>query len=137
VWFKLIFKKVNVCISLVMLSLMHCTLFCRRLEVQKVDRSVPTPVATKRRMDTAHGIGTKLPIVKRSRPPVTTNSDKQLQPASLPQPSGKVGLPGNCGRLTCKVDPVETCPKEVIREQFSRNLPTCWPLVKLDLTSLN
>jgi hypothetical protein len=107
-------------------SLMHFTIFCRRLEVQKLDRSVPTLVATKRRMDTAHGIGTKLPIVKRSRPPVTTSCDKQLQPTSLPQPSGKVGLSGNSGRLiTCTVDPVGTYPKEVIREQFSRYLPTC------------
>lgn len=120
-----------------MLFLRHFTLFYRRLEVQKVDRSVPNVVATKRRMDSAHGTGTKLPTVKRSRPPVATSSDKQLQPTSLPQPSGKVGLPGNYGRLTCEVEPIEICPKDVIREQFNRYLPACLLVVKPGLTSLN
>jgi hypothetical protein len=116
---------------------MHFTLFCRKLEVQKVDRSVPTPVATKRRMDIAHSTGTKLPIVKRSRPPVATSSDKQLQPTSLPQPSSKGGLPGNSETLTCNVDSIEICPKEAIREHFSRNLQTYSQLVEVGLISLN
>ncbi|XP_021913667.1 protein HIRA isoform X2 [Zootermopsis nevadensis] len=65
-----------------------------RLEVQKVSRSVPPSVTTKRRIDTAVSVGTKLPVVKRSRPPVTSGSDKQLQPTSLPQSSGDEGLSG-------------------------------------------
>jgi hypothetical protein len=92
--------EMNVYISLSM----HFTLFCRRLEVQKVNRIVPIPVATKRRVDTAHSTGTKLPIVKRSRPPVATSSDKQLQQTSLPQTSGRGGLPGNSGTVVCKVE---------------------------------
>jgi hypothetical protein len=84
-------------------------------------------------MDTAHSTGTKLPTVKRSRAPVTTGSDKQLQPSSLPQHSGKGGLPGNSGTVACKVDSVEKCLKKVIREQFSRNLQTYSQLVKFSL----
>jgi len=69
-----------------------------------VDRSLPTPVATKRRMDTALCVGTKLPIVKRSRPPAATGSGKQQQPTSVPQSSGSVGLSGNSGMSVCRVD---------------------------------
>lgn len=65
-----------------------------RLEVQKMDRSLPVPVAAKRRIETAPNAGTKLPTVKRSRPPVTTGSDKQLQPTSVLQSSDNVGLSG-------------------------------------------
>jgi len=68
-----------------------------------VERSLPAPVAIKRRMDTAPSAGTKLPAVKRSRPPLTTGSDKQLQPSSLPQSCDNVGLSGNSGKLICKV----------------------------------
>lgn len=68
--------------------------------MQKVSRSVPPSVTTKRRIDTAVSVGTKLPVVKRSRPPVTSGSDKQLQPTSLPQSSGDEGLSGNSGE--CK-----------------------------------
>jgi hypothetical protein len=71
--------------------------------VQKVGRSVSTPVTTKRRTETAVSVGTKLPAVKRSRPAVTSASDKQLPPASLPQSSGSVGLSGNCGKWMCTV----------------------------------
>lgn len=77
--------------------LVHCNLLFRRLEVQKVERSLPAPVAIKRRIDTVPSAGTKLPTVKRSRPPLTTGSDKQLQPTSLPQSSDNVGLSGNSG----------------------------------------
>lgn len=75
----------------------HCIHYYRRLEVQKVGRSVPTPVTTKRRADAAPSVGTKLPVVKRSRPPVTSGSDKKPPPTSLPQSSGNVGLSGNSG----------------------------------------
>lgn len=68
-----------------------------RLEVQKVERTLPAPLAVKRRIDTAPSAGTKLPTVKRSRPPLTTGSDKQLQPSSLPQSSDNVGLSGDSG----------------------------------------
>jgi hypothetical protein len=91
-------------LSLVMMLLMRCTLFSRRLEVQKVDRSLPAPVATKRRIDTASSAGTKLPTVKRSRPLVTTGPDKQLLPAGVPQSSDNNGLSGNSGKLMCKVE---------------------------------
>jgi hypothetical protein len=97
-------QKVNASLSLVIMLLVHCNLFCRRLEVQKVDRSLPAQVATKRRIDTAPSAGTKLPTAKRSRPPATTGSDKQLQPTSMPQSSENVGLSGNSGRQMCGVE---------------------------------
>ena len=103
-WLEHAQQKVNVCLSLVVMFLVHCNLLCRRLEVQKVERSLPAPLAVKRRIDTAPSAGTKLPTVKRSRPPLTTGSDKQLQPSSLPQSSDNVGLSGNSGKLTCKVE---------------------------------
>jgi hypothetical protein len=69
-----------------------------------MDRSLPVPVAAKRRIETAPNAGTKLPTVKRSRPPVTTGSDKQLQPTSVLQSSDNVGLSGNSGKLTYRVE---------------------------------
>jgi len=104
VWLEHTLQKVNVCLSLVVTFLVHCNLLCRRLEVQKVERSLPAPLAIKRRIDTAPSAGTKLPTVKRSRPTMTTGTDKQLQPSSLPQSSDNVGLSGNSGKLTCKVE---------------------------------
>ena len=103
-WLEHAVQKVNVCVYLVIMFLVHCNFLCRRLEVQKVERSLPAPVAIKRRIDTAPSAGTKLPTVKRSRPPLTTGSDKQLQPTSLPQSSDNVGLSGNSRKLTCKVE---------------------------------
>lgn len=101
-WLEHALQKVNICLSLVIIFPVHCNRSCRRLEVQKVERSLPAPVAIKRRIDTAPG--TKLPTVKRSRPTLTTGSDKQLQPTSLPQSSDNVGLSGNSGKLTYKVE---------------------------------
>jgi len=98
----------------------HCNILCRRLEVQKVERGLPAPVAIKRRIESAPIAGTKLPTVKRSRPPLTTSSDKQLQPASLPQSSDYVGLSGNSGKLTCKVEWWKTAHCLADKESCSR-----------------
>jgi hypothetical protein len=84
--------------------IVHCDLLFRTLEVQKVERSLPTTIAVKRRLDTTPSAGTKLPAVKRSRPTLPTGSDKQLQPTSMPQSSDNVGLSGNSEKLTYKVE---------------------------------
>ncbi|XP_069684030.1 protein HIRA isoform X2 [Periplaneta americana] len=65
-----------------------------KLEVQKVDRSVPTPIAVKRRADISVSVGTKLPVVKRSRLSVTTGPEKPVQPTTLPQSAGSVSVAG-------------------------------------------